>query len=108
MAQQILSDQNIKIPFITTLHGTDITLVGKNPSFEPVINFSINKSNMVTAVSESLKKDTNELLKSKIILRLFLTLFALMIINLKITISTKKDLLQIMKKLFAIFQILEK
>ena len=65
MAQQILSDQNIKIPFITTLHGTDITLVGKDPSFEPVINFSINKSNMVTAVSESLKKDTNELFKVK-------------------------------------------
>ena len=65
MAQQILSDQNIKIPFITTLHGTDITLVGKNPSFEPVINFSINKSNMVTAVSESLKKDTHELFEVK-------------------------------------------
>ena len=108
MAQQILSDQNIKIPFITTLHGTDITLVGKDPSFEPVINFSINKSNMVTAVSESLKKDTKELFEVKKILRLFLILFALMIINLKITISTKKDLLQIMKKLFVIFQILEK
>ena len=65
MAQQILSDQNIKIPFITTLHGTDITLVGKDPSFETVINFSINKSNMVTAVSESLKKDTNELFEVK-------------------------------------------
>ncbi len=65
MAQQILADQNIKIPFITTLHGTDITLVGKDPSFEPVINFSINKSNMVTAVSESLKKDTNALFKIK-------------------------------------------
>jgi|TARA_B100001094_G_scaffold333378_1_gene411238 N-acetyl-alpha-D-glucosaminyl L-malate synthase BshA len=65
MAQQILNDQNIRIPFITTLHGTDITLVGKDPSFEPVINFSINKSNMVTAVSESLKKDTNELFEVK-------------------------------------------
>ncbi len=65
MAQQILADQNIKIPFITTLHGTDITLVGKDPSFEPVINFSINKSNIVTAVSESLKKDTNALFKIK-------------------------------------------
>lgn len=65
MAQQILADQNIKIPFITTLHGTDITLVGKDPSFEPVINFSINKSNLVTAVSESLKKDTNALFKIK-------------------------------------------
>ena len=65
MAQQILSDQNIRIPFITTLHGTDITLVGKDPSFEPVINFSINKSNVVTAVSESLKKDTKKLFEVK-------------------------------------------
>lgn len=58
MAQQILKSQNINIPFITTLHGTDITLVGKDPSFEPVITFSINNSNAVTTVSESLKKDT--------------------------------------------------
>ena len=63
MAQQILLDQNIKIPFITTLHGTDITLVGKDPSFEPVINFSINHSNSVTAVSKSLKKETEKLFK---------------------------------------------
>ncbi len=58
MAQQILKSQNINIPFITTLHGTDITLVGKDPSFEPVITFSINNSNAVTTVSESLKEDT--------------------------------------------------
>ena len=61
MAQQILKTQGINIPFITTLHGTDITLVGKDPSFEPVITFSINHSNVVTAVSENLKKDTLEL-----------------------------------------------
>ena len=61
MAQQILKEQHIEIPFITTLHGTDITLVGKDPSFEPVITFSINKSNMVTAVSESLKEETLDL-----------------------------------------------
>ena len=61
MAQKILSDQGISIPFITTLHGTDITLVGKDPSFEPVITFSINHSNIVTAVSENLKKDTLKL-----------------------------------------------
>lgn len=65
MAQQILKDQGIEIPFITTLHGTDITLVGKDPSFEPVINFSINKSNRVTAVSENLKKETFELFDIK-------------------------------------------
>lgn len=58
MAKQILASQGIYIPFITTLHGTDITLVGKDPSFEPVITFAINQSDAVTAVSESLKEDT--------------------------------------------------
>lgn len=58
MAQQILKQQGIEIPFITTLHGTDITLLGKDASFEPVITFAINQSNAVTAVSESLKQDT--------------------------------------------------
>lgn len=58
MAQQILKTKGVNIPFITTLHGTDITLVGKDKSFEPVITFCINQSDAVTAVSESLKKDT--------------------------------------------------
>jgi len=58
MAKQILATEGIKIPFITTLHGTDITLVGKDTSFEPVITFAINESDAVTAVSESLKQDT--------------------------------------------------
>lgn len=58
MAKQILATEGINIPFITTLHGTDITLVGKDSSFEPVITFAINKSDAVTAVSESLKQDT--------------------------------------------------
>jgi len=58
MAQQILLSQGYIIPFITTLHGTDITLVGKDASFEPVITFAINKSNAVTSVSQSLKDDT--------------------------------------------------
>ncbi|MCB9186386.1 MAG: N-acetyl-alpha-D-glucosaminyl L-malate synthase BshA [Flavobacteriales bacterium] len=58
MAREILRSQGINIPFITTLHGTDITLVGKDASFEPVITFAINQSNAVTAVSESLKEDT--------------------------------------------------
>ena len=57
-AQKILKSKGIRIPFVTTLHGTDITLVGKDPSFEPVITFSINESDAVTVVSESLKKDT--------------------------------------------------
>lgn len=60
MAQQILADEGIHIPFITTLHGTDITLVGRDNSFAPAITFAINKSNGVTAVSESLKNDTYE------------------------------------------------
>ena len=58
MAQQILADENIYLPFITTLHGTDITLVGKDASFESAISFVINRSDAVTAVSESLKQDT--------------------------------------------------
>jgi len=58
MATQILKSQGILVPFITTLHGTDITLVGKDPSFEPVITFCLNQSDAVTAVSNSLKKDT--------------------------------------------------
>jgi len=57
-AQQILKTRNIDLPFITTLHGTDITLLGKDKSFQPVIEFAINQSDAVTAVSESLKKDT--------------------------------------------------
>lgn len=58
LAQQILKSQGIQLPFITTLHGTDITLVGKDPSFEPVITFCINESDAVTSVSESLRQDT--------------------------------------------------
>lgn len=58
MAQQILKSKKISLPYITTLHGTDITLVGRDPAFEPVIRFSLNKSNAITSVSESLMKDT--------------------------------------------------
>ncbi|MBO3699653.1 N-acetyl-alpha-D-glucosaminyl L-malate synthase BshA [Roseivirga sp. E12] len=58
MARQILKSEGIDIPVVTTLHGTDITLVGKDPSYEPVVTFSINQSDGVTAVSEDLKKDT--------------------------------------------------
>jgi len=60
IAKQILKQQNIDVPVITTLHGTDITLVGKDPSFEPVVAFSINQSDGITAVSEDLKKDTHD------------------------------------------------
>ena len=58
MAKNILAAEGIHIPFVTTLHGTDITLIGKDPSFVPVVQFCINASDAVTAVSESLKADT--------------------------------------------------
>ncbi len=58
LAKQILAKEGIFIPVVTTLHGTDITLVGKDVSFEPVVTFAINHSDGVTAVSESLKRDT--------------------------------------------------
>jgi N-acetyl-alpha-D-glucosaminyl L-malate synthase BshA len=58
MAKQVLKTKGKWVPFITTLHGTDITLVGRDASFEPVITFAISESDGITAVSESLKKDT--------------------------------------------------
>ena len=58
MAKKILLAEGKYVPVITTLHGTDITLVGNNNAFEPVVTFSINKSDGVTAVSESLKQQT--------------------------------------------------
>ena len=58
MARQILLQKGISVPVITTLHGTDITLVGKDPTYEPVVTYSINQSCGVTAVSESLRQDT--------------------------------------------------
>jgi N-acetyl-alpha-D-glucosaminyl L-malate synthase BshA len=58
MAKQILATFGINIPVVTTLHGTDITLVGRDVTYKPVVTFSINQSNGVTAVSEDLKKAT--------------------------------------------------
>jgi len=60
MAKQILETYGIYIPFVTTLHGTDITLVGKDPTYKPVVTFSINKSDGVTTVSSDLKEDTKK------------------------------------------------
>jgi N-acetyl-alpha-D-glucosaminyl L-malate synthase BshA len=59
-AKQILAARGVHLPFVTTLHGTDITLLGKDESFKPVIEFAINHSDAVTAVSDSLKQDTLE------------------------------------------------
>jgi len=60
MAKQILKTEGITIPVVTTLHGTDITLVGKDASYEPVVTFSINQSDGVTAVSADLRRETYE------------------------------------------------
>ncbi len=61
MAQQMLMDEGIRIPMVTTLHGTDITLVGNHPFYKPAVSFSINKSDIVTSVSKSLRDDTYKL-----------------------------------------------
>ncbi|TVZ51103.1 N-acetyl-alpha-D-glucosaminyl L-malate synthase BshA [Dokdonia sp. Hel_I_53] len=58
MAKEILKQEGIYIPMVTTLHGTDITLVGSHPFYRPAVSFSINNSDIVTSVSESLKQDT--------------------------------------------------
>ena len=60
MSKKILADEGIHIPVVTTLHGTDITLVGKNPSYRSAVSFSINHSDEVTAVSQSLREETYE------------------------------------------------
>ena len=61
MAKQMLKDEGIDLPMVTTLHGTDITLVGNHPHYKPAVSFSINKSDYVTSVSQSLKDDTYKL-----------------------------------------------
>jgi N-acetyl-alpha-D-glucosaminyl L-malate synthase BshA len=65
MAKQMLKDQGIILPMVTTLHGTDITLVGNHPFYKTAVSFSINKSDVVTSVSQSLKDDTYKLFNIK-------------------------------------------
>lgn len=65
MAKQMLKDFGIDIPIVTTLHGTDITLVGSHPVYKPAVEFSINHSDAVTTVSNSLKEDTLRLFNIK-------------------------------------------
>ena len=65
MAKQMLKDEGIHIPMVTTLHGTDITLVGNHPFYKTAVTFSINKSDFVTSVSQSLKEDTMKLFNIK-------------------------------------------
>jgi N-acetyl-alpha-D-glucosaminyl L-malate synthase BshA len=61
MTKKILETQGKKIPVITTLHGTDITLVGRDKTFAPVVSFSINQSDAITAVSYNLREETNKI-----------------------------------------------
>ena len=63
MAKQMLLEKGIKIKVVTTLHGTDITLVGSHPTYKAAVEFSINNSDVVTAVSNNLKETTNQLFK---------------------------------------------
>lgn len=65
MAKKMLEEDGIRIPMVTTLHGTDITLVGNHPFYKPAVSFSINKSDVVTSVSSSLKEDTYRLFDIK-------------------------------------------
>lgn len=65
MAKQMLKSEGIKIPMVTTLHGTDITLVGKHPFYKTAVAFSINKSDVVTSVSQNLKDETYSLFDIK-------------------------------------------
>jgi N-acetyl-alpha-D-glucosaminyl L-malate synthase BshA len=65
MAKQMLAESGIHIPIVTTLHGSDITLVGSHPFYKPAVTFSINQSDVVTSVSQSLCEDTHRLLGVK-------------------------------------------
>lgn len=65
MAKMMLKEEGVHIPMVTTLHGTDITLVGSHPFYRPAVTFSINNSDVVTSVSESLKNDTLRLFDIK-------------------------------------------
>lgn len=65
MAKKMLHEEGIEVPIVTTLHGTDITLVGSHPHYKTAVTFSINKSDAVTSVSQSLKDDTLRLFDIK-------------------------------------------
>ena len=65
MAKQMLAEYHIEIPIVTTLHGSDITLVGSHPFYKPAVTFSINHSDIVTSVSKSLRSDTLDIFNIK-------------------------------------------
>lgn len=65
MAKKMLHEEGFDVPIVTTLHGTDITLVGSHPFYKTAVTFSINKSDAVTSVSQNLKEDTQRLFRTK-------------------------------------------
>ncbi|PIB29927.1 N-acetyl-alpha-D-glucosaminyl L-malate synthase BshA [Maribacter sp. 4U21] len=65
MAKKMLEEESMYVPMVTTLHGTDITLVGKHPFYKPAVTFSINESDIVTSVSQNLKERTLEIFDIK-------------------------------------------
>jgi N-acetyl-alpha-D-glucosaminyl L-malate synthase BshA len=65
MAKKMLHEEGVDVPIVTTLHGTDITLVGSHPFYKTAVTFSINKSDAVTSVSQNLKEDTQRLFHTK-------------------------------------------
>lgn len=101
-AKQILALQGINLPFITTLHGTDITLVGKDPSYEPVVSFSINKSDGVTAVSNNLREDTLKLFDIEKDIRVIPTLLTLIVSKDKRKSISKQPYVPMMRSLLYI------
>lgn len=90
MAKQILKTYGIKIPVITTLHGTDITLVGRDFTYQPVVSFSINQSDGVTAVSEDLKRSTYQNFEIEKDIRVIPNFVDLVRFNLKLKDHFKK------------------
>ena len=93
MTKKMLLDIGIQIPIVTTLHGTDITLVGSHPFYSPAVNFSINHSDRVTAVSESLKQDTLRLFDIKKNIKLSVIKYIIIGNDIKLIIADKPEIL---------------
>ncbi len=107
MAKKMLLEEGIYIPIVTTLHGTDITLVGSQPFYKPAVTFSINQSDAVTCVSESLKEIPYVCLILKRTLRSLLILLILININMNLPIVNEACWQKIMKRLLHILVISE-
>src|ERR1700760_2477629 len=101
MAKQILATYGIYIPVVTTLHGTDITLVGKDRTLKPVVTFSINKSDGVTAVSEHLRNDTYKFFEIENDIKVIPNFIDLSRFNLKAKDHFKKAIAPVGEKIVA-------